>query len=107
LGHDVAAERQGRKAEAVAKIEAGTNAIAVAALADEYFEGNILGRWKHPNIGRLTVEGVRHSHIGRHVTSHRQAGRSHHRQRRAPLDPAHVRFCGEAAHGPVQPGRSL
>lgn len=76
LGHDVAAEKQERKAEAVAKIEAGKRAVTVAHLADEYFERMILGRWKHPNIvrsriekdikpsiGRLKVEDVKPAHI--------------------------------------------
>jgi integrase len=76
LGHDVAAEKQERKAEAVAKIEAEKRAVTVAHLADEYFERMILGRWKHPNIvrsriekdikpsiGRLKVEDVKPAHI--------------------------------------------
>lgn len=76
LGHDVAAEKQERKAAAVAKMEAEKNAVTVAALADEYFERMILGRWKHPNIvrsriekdikpsiGKLKVEDVKPSHI--------------------------------------------
>ena len=76
LGHDVAAEKQERKAAAVAKLEAEKRAVTVAHLADEYFERMILGRWKHPNIvcsriekdikpniGRLKVEDVRPSHI--------------------------------------------
>lgn len=56
LGHDVAAEKQDRKAEAVAKIEAEANAITVAKLADDYFERMIVGRWKHPNIVRSRIE---------------------------------------------------
>lgn len=56
LGHDVAAEKQTRKAAAVAKIEAETNAITVAKLADDYFERMIMGRWKHPNIVRSRIE---------------------------------------------------
>lgn len=56
LGHDVAAEKQERKREAVAKIEAGRNVYTVSHLADEYFERNILGRWKHPNILRARIE---------------------------------------------------
>jgi integrase len=76
LGHDVAAEKQERKAAAVAKLEAEKRAVTVAHLADEYFERMILGRWKHPNIvrsriekdikpniGRLKVEDVKPSHI--------------------------------------------
>lgn len=56
LGHDVAGEKQERKREAVAKIEAARLSITVGALADEYFERNILGRWKHPNIVRARIE---------------------------------------------------
>ena len=76
LGHDVAAEKQERKAAAVARMEAEKNAVTVAQLADEYFERMILGRWKHPNIvrsrierdikpniGRLKAEDVKPSHI--------------------------------------------
>jgi integrase len=74
LGYDVAAEKQERKQEAITKIEAGK--YTVAALADEYFEKAILGRWKHPNIvrsrierdikpaiGNLAVEDVKPRHI--------------------------------------------
>lgn len=56
LGHDVAGEKQERKRDAVAKIEAEKNAYTVAQLADEYFERMILGRWKHPNIVRSRIE---------------------------------------------------
>lgn len=76
LGYDPAGEKQERKREAVAKIEAEKNAQTVADLADEYFERMILGRWKHPNIvrsriekdikpsiGTMRVEDVKPSHI--------------------------------------------
>jgi hypothetical protein len=53
LGFDVAAEKQARKCEAVAKIEAEKQAMNVRQLADEYFQRMILGRWKHPNSNRL------------------------------------------------------
>ena len=56
LGYDVAAEKQARKADAVAKIEAERAIITMAQLADEYFERMILGRWKHPNIVRSRIE---------------------------------------------------
>jgi integrase len=56
LGHDVAAEKQERKREAISKIEAEKNAYTVAKLADEYFERMIMGRWKHPNIVRSRIE---------------------------------------------------
>lgn len=76
LGHDVAGEKQERKAEALEKMEAERNALRVSALAAEYFERQILGRWKHPdilrrridkdinpNIGHLKVEDVKPRHI--------------------------------------------
>lgn len=76
LGYDVAGEKKERKQVAVAKIEDEKNAYTVAELADEYFERNILGRVKHPNIvrykiekdikpniGKLKVEDVRPKHI--------------------------------------------
>ena len=56
LGHDVANEKQERKAEAVAKIEAKANAITAGQLADNYFKDKILGNWKHPNIIRSKIE---------------------------------------------------
>jgi integrase len=56
LGFDVAAEKQERKRQAVAKIEAEKNSLSVGRLADEYFERMILGRWKHPNIVRSRIE---------------------------------------------------
>ncbi|MBI4996160.1 MAG: tyrosine-type recombinase/integrase [Rhodocyclales bacterium] len=56
LGHDVAGEKSERVKTAKAKIEAARSAKTVADLADEYFERNILGRWKHPNIVRSRIE---------------------------------------------------
>jgi integrase len=56
LGYDVAGEKQQRKGEAIARIEAEKNAYTVAHLADEYFERMIAGRWKHPNIVRARIE---------------------------------------------------
>lgn len=76
LGHDVAGEKQTRKADGLAKIEADKLALNVAQLADEYYERMIANRWKHPNIvrsridkdikpniGKLKVEDVRPMHI--------------------------------------------
>ena len=76
LGHDVAGEKQERKTEALAKIEAARNCMTVAKLADEYFERMVLGKWKHPNIvrsrivkdikpniGKLALENVEPRHI--------------------------------------------
>jgi integrase len=56
MGYDVAGEKQQRKGEARAKIEADKNAYTVSQLADEYFERMIIGRWKHPNIVRARIE---------------------------------------------------
>lgn len=56
LGYDVADEKQQRKSEAGAKIEAKRAAINMGQLADEYFDRMILGRWKHPNIVRSRIE---------------------------------------------------
>lgn len=76
LGFDVAGEKQERKADALEKMEQEKNALRVAELAAEYFERQIMGRWKHPdilrrridkdinpNIGHLKVEDVRPRHI--------------------------------------------
>ncbi|HBC8733131.1 tyrosine-type recombinase/integrase [Klebsiella pneumoniae] len=76
LGYDVAGEKQARKAEALERIEEEKNALRVSDLAAEYFERQILDRWKHPdilrrriekdinpNIGGLKVEDVRPRHI--------------------------------------------
>lgn len=76
LGYDVAGEKQERKKNALGKIEDAKNAYTVNELADEYFERNVLGRVKHPNIvrskiekdikptiGNLKVEDVRPQHI--------------------------------------------
>lgn len=56
LGYDVAGEKQERKREAVAKIEAENNAYTMAELADEFFQKRVLGIWKHPNIVRARIE---------------------------------------------------
>lgn len=56
LGYDVAGEKQERKREAIAKIEAENNAYTMAKLADEFFEKRVLGVWKHPNIVRARIE---------------------------------------------------
>ncbi len=65
LGHDVSGEKQTTKKAAVALIENEKNAITVGQLADEYFEKNILGRWKHPNIVRSRIERDIKPNIGR------------------------------------------
>ena len=76
LGHDVAGEKQERKAEALKKMEEEKHALRVSELAAEYFERQILTRWKNPdilrrridkdinpNIGHLRIEDVRPFHI--------------------------------------------
>ena len=76
LGYDVAGEKQERKADALKKIESEKHALRVSQLASEYFERQILKRWKHPdilrrriekdinpNIGNLRIEDVRPYHI--------------------------------------------
>ncbi len=76
LGHDVAGEKQERKAEALKKMEEEKHALRVSELAAEYFERQILNRWKHPdilrrridkdinpNIGHLRIEEVKARHI--------------------------------------------
>ncbi|HEJ9738573.1 TPA: tyrosine-type recombinase/integrase [Proteus mirabilis] len=64
LGYDVASEKQERKAEALAKLEAEKNAIKVADLAAEYFERQILPRWKHPDILRRRIDKDINPRIG-------------------------------------------
>jgi|GEM_PF-6568631 len=56
LGYDVAQEKQERKANALAKIEAEKNALRVSQLASEYFERQILPGWKHPDILRRRID---------------------------------------------------
>lgn len=64
LGYDVAGEKQERKAEALAKMEADKNAMRVSELAAEYFERQILPRWKHPDILRRRIDKNINPHIG-------------------------------------------
>lgn len=52
LGHDIAGEKQERKAKALRKMEEEKHALRVSELAAEYFERQILDRWKHPDILR-------------------------------------------------------
>lgn len=56
MGYDVAGEKQERKREAIAEIEAEKNAYTMAQLADEFFQNRVLGNWKHPNIVRARIE---------------------------------------------------
>lgn len=76
LGYDVAGEKQERKSEALQRMEQEKHALKVSALAAEYFERQILPRWKHPDIlrrridkdinpsiGHMKVEDVKPRHI--------------------------------------------
>ncbi|MBT1772480.1 tyrosine-type recombinase/integrase [Enterobacter hormaechei subsp. xiangfangensis] len=76
LGYDVAGEKQERKLEALAKIEAEKNALNVAELAAEYYARQIENTYKHPElfrsslqknivalIGKMKVEDVRPRHV--------------------------------------------
>ena len=57
LGHDVAGEKQERKAAAVAKIEEAKLALpTVKDLAEEFYTRMILGRVKHPQIVRARID---------------------------------------------------
>ncbi|UOV18364.1 MULTISPECIES: tyrosine-type recombinase/integrase [Pantoea] len=64
LGYDVAGEKQERKASTLAKIEKEKNARRVSDLALEYYEKQIVGRWKHPDILRRRIEKDINPHIG-------------------------------------------
>ncbi|EIY6649392.1 tyrosine-type recombinase/integrase [Salmonella enterica] len=56
LGYDVAGEKQERKAKALRKMEDEKHALCVSELAAEYFERQILNRWKHPDILRRRID---------------------------------------------------
>lgn len=64
LGHDVAGEKQERKAEALKKMEEEKHALRVSELAAEYFERQILNRWKHPDILRRRIDKDINPNIG-------------------------------------------
>lgn len=64
LGYDVAGEKQERKASTLARIEKEKNARRVSDLALEYYEKQIVGRWKHPDILRRRIEKDIKPHIG-------------------------------------------
>lgn len=92
LGYDVAGEKQERKAAALRKMEDEKHALCVSELAAEYFERQILNRWKHPRyptpridkdinpaIGRLRIEEVKPRHINDMLQKNRPACRAHSR----------------------------
>jgi integrase len=64
LGHDVAGEKQRRKAVALERMEQEKNALRVSELATEYFERQIMGRWKHPDQLRRRIDKDINPHIG-------------------------------------------
>ncbi|MEA7583935.1 Arm DNA-binding domain-containing protein, partial [Salmonella enterica subsp. enterica serovar Anatum] len=64
LGFDVAGEKKERKAAAVEKMEQEKNALRVSELATEYFERQIMGRWKHPDLLRRRIDKDINPHIG-------------------------------------------
>lgn len=64
LGYDVAMEKKERKAKALAKIESEKNAIKLSDLASEYYQRQILPRWKHPDILRRRIDKDINPHIG-------------------------------------------
>lgn len=64
LEHDVAGEKQERKAEALKKMEEEKHALRVSELAAEYFERQILTRLKHPDILRRRIDKDINPYIG-------------------------------------------
>lgn len=76
LGYDVSSEKQERKIQAVAKIEALKTAYTVEQLADVFIEKMVIGRWKNASVikskidkdikgllGQLAIEEVKPAHI--------------------------------------------
>lgn len=87
LGFDVAGEKQQRKADVVAKIEADKNAVRVQDLIDDFYARHILPTFKNPHvykkvadsniggvIGSLKVEDVRPRHIDEVLRAIRDRG---------------------------------
>ena len=64
LGYDVSGEKQERKADALKKMEEEKHALRVSELAAEYFERQILNRWKHPDILRRRIDKDINPNIG-------------------------------------------
>lgn len=75
MGHDVAAEKQTRKSEAVAQIATVNNRITVAVLSDRYYQERIVTKLLKPEqvlghinrlntyLGKMLVEDVTGKHI--------------------------------------------
>lgn len=64
LGYDVAAEKQQRKSDSLKKMNEAKNVITVGVLADMYYERNIAGRIKHPNIIRSKIDKIIRPRMG-------------------------------------------
>lgn len=65
LGYDVAAEKQERKADAIKKNEEKNNSFTAGQLADKYFNDQVVGNVKHPNIVRSKIEKDIKPYIGK------------------------------------------
>jgi len=75
MGHDPAGEKQTRKSDAIAQIEADNNRITVAILVDRYYKERILPKLEKPEqvlghlnrlkaaLGKMLVEDVTGKHI--------------------------------------------
>ncbi|ECC9936075.1 integrase arm-type DNA-binding domain-containing protein [Salmonella enterica] len=64
LGFDVAGEKQERKAEVAEKLEQEQNAALVSGLAMEFWERQILPRWKNPDFVLGIINRSIIPHIG-------------------------------------------
>ncbi|END3475352.1 tyrosine-type recombinase/integrase [Salmonella enterica] len=64
LGFDVAGEKQERKAEVAEKLEQEKNAVLVSGLAMEFWERQILPRWKKPDFVLGIINRSIIPHIG-------------------------------------------
>ncbi|OQK16747.1 integrase [Methyloprofundus sedimenti] len=65
LGYNVANEKRERKAKEVEKREAKANAFTAGQLADKYFNDQVAGNVKHPNIVRSKIERDIKPYIGK------------------------------------------
>jgi len=65
LGYNVANEKRDRKAEVVEQREAKANAFTASQLADKYFNDQVVGNVKHPNIIRSKIEKDIKPYIGK------------------------------------------
>ena len=65
LGYNVANEKRDRKAEVVEQREAKANAFTAGQLADRYFNDQVAGNVKYPNIIRSKIEKDIKPYIGK------------------------------------------